>query len=524
MQSKQEIIIGHFRDGCSISSISKKVGVCRQTVRKYIQAYKEEKAKSEGSSVALNKSLVKDIVEQPTYDSSNRKKRKLTEEIILAVKECLEENRKKKSRGQHKQLLNKGDILEHVHSLGFDIGYTSICELVNKLEHKHSESYIRQHYQPGNVCEFDWGIAKVSIGGKLRSFHQALFTSAYSNYRYSILFCKENTQSFQEAHARFFEHIGGAYRTLVYDNMRIAVGNFVGRCEKEATKGLLQLSIYYNFAYRFCNVRAGNEKGHVEKSVGYVRQKAFSKKDSFESLEQANAYLLTVCERLNNKPQTANKNRTADELLKEEKEYLLPAPAVPFESSRVSELRVDKYSTITVDRCHYSVPEEYTGKFITARIYSDEIICFSDNKRICTHKKSIGTDEWIIDIDHFLKTLERKPGAIANSVALLRMRQEYQLLFRKHFTANPKDFINLLAYQKEHQISLSEILAVVSRLEQVCPKDISTDKLKTIIQRKDDIVLSQSNNQDYDRACHQLCELSRLIPKQDQLTEQRRVL
>jgi transcriptional regulator with XRE-family HTH domain len=31
--------------------------------------------------------------------------------------------------------------------------------------------------------------------------------------------------------------------------------------------GLLQLSIYYGFQFRFCNVRSGNEKPHVERTV-----------------------------------------------------------------------------------------------------------------------------------------------------------------------------------------------------------------------------------------------------------------
>ena len=234
--------------------------------------------------------------------------------------------------------------------------------------------------------------------------------------------------------------------------------------------------------------------------------------------------MLSVCDRLNNKPQTANKNRTAGELFKKEKEYLLPAPVVPFESSIVTELRVDKYSTITIDRCHYSVPEEYTGKFITARIYACEIVCYSNDKRICIHKKSLGLDEWIIDINHYLETLKRKPGAIENSVALLRMRQEYKELFQKHFSENPKDFISLLAYQKEQKISLGQVLVVVQKLEQVCPKDISTDKIIAIMQRKDEVVSPESNSRDEDRARCQLFELSRLIPEQHKLTAERGVL
>jgi len=53
---------------------------------------------------------------------------------------------------------------------------------------------------------------------------------------------------------------------MVYDNMKVAVKRFVGT-EKEPIEGLLQLSIYYGFRYRFCNVRSGNEEGHVERSV-----------------------------------------------------------------------------------------------------------------------------------------------------------------------------------------------------------------------------------------------------------------
>jgi len=63
----------------------------------------------------------------------------------------------------------------------------------------------------------------------------------------------------------------------------------VGRQEKEPTEGLLRLSMYYQFSFRFCNVMRGNEKEHVERSVEYIRRKAFGLRDEFDSREQANA-------------------------------------------------------------------------------------------------------------------------------------------------------------------------------------------------------------------------------------------
>ena len=521
MHKKQEIIIRSNRSGESISRISRETGVCRKTVREYIRVYSEEKKRLREECGFDEKELIEEIVKAPKYDSSNRKKRKITDEIVLSVKECLEENRKKRSQGQHKQQMKKIDILEHLQTQGFNIGYTTICNLINRLENVHSETFIKQKYSPGEICEFDWGEARIFIGGKLRTFQQAVFTSAFGNYRYSFLFPKQNTQCFQEVHALFFEHLGGVFRTIVYDNMKIVIRKFVGKYEKEATEGLLQLSMYYNFDFRFCNLRAGNEKGHVERSVEYVRRKAFSKKDHFSSLEEANEYLLSVCEKLNRKPQRGNKNRSATELFELEKEYLLPAQP-KFECAKLSNLRVDKYSTIIVDSCHYSVPENYTGKFITAKIYSSEIICFSENDKICVHKicvhkKSYGFGKWIIKIEHYLKTLKRKPGAVRSSVALSQMKEDFQTLYQNYFYSKSRDFIELLIYMKENKLTLKDIQTVIFKLEKLCPRDISTVKIKTIIEREEEEEKFSSKTEIEEISMSQLSDLAQLLPHKNNL-------
>jgi len=62
---------------------------------------------------------------------------------FLLAKECLEENRKKQSRGQHKQRMKKIDILEYLQEKGFVIGYTSICNLINRLEQRQSRNFYK---------------------------------------------------------------------------------------------------------------------------------------------------------------------------------------------------------------------------------------------------------------------------------------------------------------------------------------------------------------------------------------------
>ncbi len=75
--------------------------------------------------------------------------------------------------------------------------------------------------------------------GCIKEFQMAVFTAAYSNYRWARLFPKQNTGCFLEAHAAFFKQIKGNHRTVVYDNTTVVVGKFVGHTEKEPTEHFL---------------------------------------------------------------------------------------------------------------------------------------------------------------------------------------------------------------------------------------------------------------------------------------------
>ena len=56
-------------------------------------------------------------------------------------------------------------------------------------------------------------------------------------------------------------YTSGVPAMMVYDNMRVAIKSFVGG-DKKPTEALMKMSGFYCFEYRFCNVRAGWEKGH----------------------------------------------------------------------------------------------------------------------------------------------------------------------------------------------------------------------------------------------------------------------
>lgn len=515
--TKQQIIISSYLGGKSYREIAKEHKVNRKTVAKYIKEYESAKESlflAKECKEGDKKELIDAIIENPKYDCQNRTKRKLTPEIIAKINFYLRENEEKAARGQRKQQKKKIDIYEAIVAEGYDISYPTVCNTIRELKNEGAEAYIRAEYLPGDVCEFDWGEVKIYISGKLTKFQMAVFTSAKGNLRYASLFAKQDTPSFLEAHALFFEHIDGVYQTMVYDNMKVAIKGFVGLSEKEPTENLLKLSIYYGFKFRFCNIRAGNEKGHVERSVDYIRRKAFAFKQSFTSIDEANDYLLETCEKLNKTPQRLNDHKTANEMFDLEKDFLLPNMS-KYDAAETRECRVNKYSTITIKSCYYSVPDNLVGKILFCKIYSNKIICYYQNEKVAEHERKYGFNEWSIKIEHYLKTFKKKPGALASSLALHQANPRLQKIYKKYYIKKEKEFIELLHLIAEND--LMKIEDAIKSLEFISPLSISTEKIKTLVNRKDHVLpMFTAENEIYQKSSEMLNVFKQLIPESNE--------
>lgn len=100
---KQKIIISHYREGKSQRQIERELGINRKTISKYIKDYESKKVKLANSKSNGNKDeLIADIVENLKYDTTSRKKVKLTDKIIDRIKFYLRENEVKRVEGKAK--------------------------------------------------------------------------------------------------------------------------------------------------------------------------------------------------------------------------------------------------------------------------------------------------------------------------------------------------------------------------------------------------------------------------------------
>jgi len=476
MDTKQEIFRRYFREFDSIRKIARDLKINRDTVRK--QLYEHAQAEKESLTGDSTKALQEFLSNPPKYDTHSRHRRKLTVELEDLITEQLEENQRKRQQGLRKQIKRKIDIHQTLIKEGHSIGYTTICNYIRSKAMQHQEAFIRQEYIPGEECEFDWAEIKLRIDGVLKRLYLATFTAAYSNYRFAILFYRQDTLAFMEAHNAFFAHMGGVFQEMVYDNMKVAVREFVGRHEKTPTEALLNLSGWFHFRFRFCNVRKGNEKGHVERSVEFIRRKAFSERDRFESIEQAQAHLQATCDQLNLLP-GSTKKIPMEELL-QERPSLWKYPG-GMECFMTVPLKVDKYATICYGTNRYSVPDMYCGKMVDVKIYSRELQVFFTHGLICTQERNYGRYEWVLNLDHYLNTLSRKPGALHGSQALSQAPEAVRTVYKTWFINKPREFVYLLIYCKENQIEHQRLLDTAIYISGLCPDQVSSEKIMAVL-------------------------------------------
>lgn len=237
LSQKQQIILMHLKQ-ISNREIAARLHMSKDTVNKYVKEYDEKRVELlEMKPEADQSEIIQAFVNEPVYNADNRPPKKVTAEIINIVEKCMDLNKIKLSRGMSKQVMRKIDIYEYLRKEGHDISYSTVKRLVRDAEKRHAEAFIRQEYEPGEICEFDWGTVKLNIqNAGYQKYQMAIFTSAKSNYRFARLYKSQDTAAFQESHADFFAHCKGSFHTMVYDNMKVAVKKFVGLTEKECMK------------------------------------------------------------------------------------------------------------------------------------------------------------------------------------------------------------------------------------------------------------------------------------------------
>jgi hypothetical protein len=112
---------------------------------------------------------------------------------------------------------------------------------------------------------------------------------------------------------------------------------------------------------------------------------------------------------------------------------------------------VDNYSTVTLKSSHYSVPAKYVGKGLTIRAYWDRVLISDGFTLVAEHPRTYQKDEYVLQPEHYLDLLERRPHAIPYARPLVQHAwpEGYWDFYQKMVAANGpgqagRDFVRVL--------------------------------------------------------------------------------
>jgi transposase len=284
------------------------------------------------------------------------------------------------------------------------------------------ETFVPQTYEWGQEAQVDWYEAFAEVMGERQKIYVFSMRSMASGGAFHRAYYHATQQAFLEAHELAFGYFGGVFRRLRYDNLKSAVKKILrGYHRREETERLIAFRSHWGFQTEFCNPARGNEKGGVEGEVGYFRRNHLVPVPSVASLEELNQLLLDGC-RADEQRRIAAKPHTVGEGMRIEREHLLPAPAESFDLTETSFPLVDGKGCVKVRTNCYSTPLK-PGTQARVKLGPAYVEVWHERECVARHERSYTHHQQVLDLEHYLDVLERKPGALAGSSPLAQWRE-----------------------------------------------------------------------------------------------------
>src|ERR1017187_9535952 len=283
------------------------------------------------------------------------------------------------------------------------------------------ETFIPQVYDWGVEAQVDWYEAMAEIGGEMRKVYGFSMRSMVSGGAFHVAYYHATQQAFLEAHELAFSYFGGVFRLLRYDNLKSAVKKILRGHQREETERLIAFRSHWGFQTDFCNPARGNEKGGVEGEVGYFRRNHLVPVPRVQDLAELNAQLRVGCQQ-DQQRKIAGKAMPVGEALRIEREHLLPLAAEGFELAETSFPTVDSKGCVKVRTNFYSTPLR-PGTRPQAKLLPAYVEIWQERECVARHERSFGRYEQVLDLEHYLDVLEKKPGALAGSRPLRQWRE-----------------------------------------------------------------------------------------------------
>jgi transposase len=255
-------------EGQSIRSVSRQMGISRNTIRKYQK------------------------VSEPVRVVRQRKPSPVMEMIAPRVEEILAEWR---DHTTAKQRITGTRIHRQLVEEGYEVGVTTVRNYLREKRRREAEVFVPLAHRPGEEAQVDFFDVTIEESGQRRKAWKFVMRLMYSGRDFVRLYNRCDQLSFLDAHVRAFCYLGGVPERIVYDNLSAAVKKIVGS-ERELTERFMALCSHYLFEPCFTRRGEGHDKGGVEARGKGIRLRHLTPIPKGETLSEISEVLLREVE------------------------------------------------------------------------------------------------------------------------------------------------------------------------------------------------------------------------------------
>jgi transposase len=226
------------RRGMSQRKIAKRLGLSRNTVKKYL--------------------------ENPEFSGRRgvaRKRESLLDPYRDNIKTWLEEDPD----------YTAAWIYDRLSTMGFSGSYEIVKRKVGQIKSERQKiAYMRFETEPGYQGQVDFGEFQVErADGSIKKLYLFSMILGYSRRIYGELIEKCDLATFLDCHIRAFDYFGGVPEEILYDRMRnVFIGKIAGRSKFNGT--LMGFALHYGFKPEVAPSYAAWVKGKVERPYSFI--------------------------------------------------------------------------------------------------------------------------------------------------------------------------------------------------------------------------------------------------------------
>jgi len=284
------------------------------------------------------------------------------------------------------------------------------------------ETFVPQSYTWGGEAQVDWYEGYAEFDGESRKTYLFCLRSMASGGAFHRAYPHANQQAFLEAHELAFAYFGGVFEVLRYDNLKSAVKKILRGHQREETARFIAFRSHWGFQAEFCTPGEGHEKGGVEGEGGQFRRNHLVPVPKVQNLDALNLLLAAGSTEDESRVIEGHAQPVGAAMLLE-REHLLPLAAEGFDLAALHFPKVDGKGCAKALTNFYSAPLP-VGTEVLVKVYAAYVEIWHEGRWVARHERCYERHKKVLELDHYLDVLTKKPGALAGSTALEQCRAQ----------------------------------------------------------------------------------------------------